>query len=256
MSGGNWNTEASGTRGAMAGGTVAGYFANGEDARRAIHELADEGFDPRQVGAAFHSSAMGSGSKPFYERAVNDLPIHTAGGPDKSDGGPQSDTHAVSPWGLTTWGAGTPFIGSPTEPPPIPGAETPSTLPREIPSELPSQFDRPASPHDYVYSGAAFERSFSGMGIPPEHARRLARELQRGGAVVTVDAGPKQSAAEQILARNHGIIRYESAPAAGGQEPARGEEERVHVFGEVYRVYPDHVTGHSPVEDLRERKAS
>lgn len=241
----------------MAGGTVAGYFSNGEDARRAIHELADEGFDPRQVGAAFHSSAMTGSTKPFYERAVNDLPIHSVGGPDKSDGGPQSDSHAVSPWGLTTWGAGTPFAGSPTEPPPIPGAETPSTLPREIPSELPSQFDRPASPHECAYSGAAFERSFAGMGIPPEHARRLARGLQHGGAVVTVDAGAKQSAAEQILARNHGVIRYESSAAATREpEPARGEKERVHVFGEVYRVYPDHVSGHASGEDLRERKAS
>ena len=219
MSGGNWNTNAGDTEAAMADGTVAGYFSRGEDASRAIHELADEGFDPTQVGAAFHSSAMAGSSKPFYERAVNDLPIHSPGGPDKSDGGPQSDTHAVSPWGLTTWGAGTPFMARPPSRLPFRAPKFPQGCPARFPANSLRISTAAAAAHEYAYSGSAFENSFSGMGIPPDHARRLSRELRRGGAVVTVNAGPRTREVEEIMERNHGVIRYESAPA--GDEPAR-----------------------------------
>ncbi|MGB7189201.1 MAG: hypothetical protein WBD10_03625 [Acidobacteriaceae bacterium] len=267
MSGSNWNTDAGDAKGAMAGGTVAAYFANGEDAHRAIQELVDEGFDANQIGAALHSSAMAGFSSPFAGRPVNDLPIRPLGGPAASNAGPKSDTSAVFPWGLST-GGGTPFAGSPTRPGPIPGGEIPSTLPHEIPSELPHEIPSElasdsasrVSSRDYAYSGSAFESSFSGMGIPPDHARRLSRELQRGGAVVTMKAGPKAPAAEEILERHHGVIRYESATAAGGEKPRRAENERVQVFGEVHRVYPGQVksdvAGHVPTEDVRERKAS
>jgi hypothetical protein len=106
---------------------------------------------------------------------------------------------------------------------------------------------------DYPYSSLAFEQSFTSMGIPPEHARRLAQELQRGGAVVTVKAGSKGAAAEAIFQRHHGIIRYESEPALREVMGGRGDVNyRMEIFGEVRRVYP----GYAQAEKQSQRKAS
>jgi len=109
------------------------------------------------------------------------------------------------------------------------------------------------SNYDYEYSGLAFEQSFSGMGIPQEHARRLSQELRRGGAVVTVTAGSMNTNAEAILERNHGVIRYESASPTGEDFREGGNQNaRVEIFGEVYRVYPDNL----PERNAQKRKAS
>ena len=106
---------------------------------------------------------------------------------------------------------------------------------------------------DYSYSGSAFESSISGMGIPREHARRLSRELGRGGAVVTVRAGSRSADAEKIMERNHGTIRYEMEPIVEETGwDSSNQNERVEIFGEIHRVYP----GHIPEEDVPERKAS
>lgn len=104
-----------------------------------------------------------------------------------------------------------------------------------------------------VYSGSAFESSFAGLGIPQAHSQRLSRELGRGGAVVTVDAGSRSADAEEVLVRNHGIIRYESEPVPGEEASDSGNQEaRVEIFGEVHRSYPGFVA-----EDRkRERRAS
>jgi hypothetical protein len=55
------------------------------------------------------------------------------------------------------------------------------------------------------------------------------------------------------MQRNNGVIRYESASAAGETAWESGPpESRVEVFGEIHRVYP----GYVPREDVRSRKAS
>jgi hypothetical protein len=43
--------------------TVVGYFANGEDAHRAIHALLNDGFEATQIGAAFNTSNYGSSNE-------------------------------------------------------------------------------------------------------------------------------------------------------------------------------------------------
>jgi hypothetical protein len=248
--------------------TVEGYFASADDATNAIHELVDDGFSINDIGAAYHSGAGASGRSAGQEsrpsstatsaefpstraqragEGEGDFPLRFQGNQDLNPAGATSDTQAVSPWGLFT-GGGTPFAGA-SRPGPITGSEIPPEIPRELPSDLaPEQGQRAAG--SYAYSCSAFENSFGGMGIPPEHARRLSRELRRGGAVVTVKAGQRTPAAEQIMERNHGTIRYDSGPVA--VEEARGTGEQVDVFGEVHRVYP----GYIPAEDARRRKAS
>jgi hypothetical protein len=107
------------------------------------------------------------------------------------------------------------------------------------------------SEYDYPYSGAAFESSFKGMGISQDRSSRLATEIHRGGAIVTVNAGPNAAQAEQILERNHGTIRYEPAGVVDEAWETGPDATRVHLFGRVQRVYPGYVSSDSPT-----RKAS
>jgi hypothetical protein len=103
---------------------------------------------------------------------------------------------------------------------------------------------------DYPYSGSAFEQSFNNMGIPSEHSRRIAHELNRGGAIVTVQASARNAVAESIMERNHGTIRYEAGPSK--VEVPGDSNERVELFGEVHRVYP----GFASRDRGNQRKAS
>lgn len=304
----------------MSSENIAGYFSNGDDAHRAINQLLEEGFNAKEIGAAFHASTNRSSSRSIVE-TPDKAQVRSSGAADSPPAGAASGTGAVFPGGLST-GGGTPFAGA-NQPGPITGSEIPSNLPREIPSELTSDLanrgvSRPrssvpvsttshtattssethiheswwdklkhvfgggehaqvtsrrepasdkgtldygtgeghlplSSDYNYAYSGPAFESSFSGMGIPQEQARRLSRELSRGGAVVTVRAGSRNSTAEAIMQRNNGVIRYESASAAVETAWESGaQESRVEVFGEIQRVYP----GYVPREDARARKAS
>lgn len=323
MSSSTWNTGST-----ESGGTVAGYFTNGDDAHRAINELVEQGFSAREIGAAFHNGGLSRQSS--LNRGVEDIEIASdesrlrmQSRSDTNPAGAASDTQAVSPWGLST-GGGTPISGA-TQPGPIPGSEIPPELPRDIPSELgsdagsrsfssgrvpvaettsstagstPREIGRESgketwwdklkhvfgggehtdtsarrepvsgksaqnygtgegrldltSGRDYIYSGSAFESSFTGMGIAQDHARRLAHDLRRGGAVVTVRAGSRNTEAENIIRHNNGTVRYESQLAPESAREGDDRESRVEVFGEVYRVYP----GYIPQEDVRSRKAS
>ncbi|MFP5229043.1 MAG: hypothetical protein ACLGXA_15605 [Acidobacteriota bacterium] len=100
---------------------------------------------------------------------------------------------------------------------------------------------------DHAYSEPAFESSFVGMGLAPEHARSLSGDLSRGGAVITVSAGARASLAEAILERNHGRIRFEPA-ASTTTLRASDRESPVEVYGSMSNYY-------RPEEELR-RKAS
>lgn len=222
--------------------TVAGYFSKAEDAHQAIQQLVDEGFRSDQIGAAFHSGPPRSTSQVGSAEVVNDLPVrkdYEERGTSRA--GATSGTEAVFPWGFYT-GGGSPFAGA-SRPGPITGSDIPSSIPRELPSEFASE---------HAYSGSTFETSFCGMGISREHARRLARELGQGGAIVTVNAGSMNSTAEAVMERNHGVVHYE--PSSSAAEAWTSEVEpnaRIQVFGEIHRVYPGYVPGRE-----QERKAS
>ncbi len=116
------------------------------------------------------------------------------------------------------------------------------------------------SEFDYPLHGSAFESSFTGMGIPREQAQRLVADIGRGGAIVTVNAGSRNSEAENILERNHGRIRYEADTFTRHDALETGSEDaRIRVFGHVQRIYPSQVPGYQPDEirpDLPTRKAS
>jgi hypothetical protein len=103
------------------------------------------------------------------------------------------------------------------------------------------------------YSGAAFESSLISMGIPQQRARRLATEIRRGGAIVTVNAGSLNEDAERILERNHGRIRYEADTFAEGERPPAPDSAVGQIFGRVQRIYPGYVRGETRPQSIVEK---
>ena len=93
------------------------------------------------------------------------------------------------------------------------------------------------TPPPQRYSQPAFERSFSGYGVQPEHSRHLSHRIGRGGAVVTVHAEARAEAAERILQAHGGQVRMDTAPLDDALNGAAGDGE-VEVFGTVGRDYP------------------
>lgn len=115
---------------------IVGYFDDGADASRAIHELIDEGFLASEMGAVFRARRIAAVQPNAETRGVRELaeknPAITG-----SVGGPASHDEAVTPAGLAP-GSGNAFP-APVGPGPIPGSQTPSDLPRELPSSLRTQ---------------------------------------------------------------------------------------------------------------------
>lgn len=264
---------------------IVGYFADGADAYRAIHELIDEGFRASEMGAAFRARRAGAGRLESHAetggvRELAERNPATSG----SVGGPASHDEAVTPAGLAP-GSGNAFP-APVGPGPIPGSEIPSDLPRDLPSSLRTEAEiaaerTPSSgvrtemraqrqegwqegmkrifPDDrerggrkgsnpsnlkfgtgeghlfsgIEYSEPTFESAFAGMGLGPAEASILSSELSRGGAVVAVFPNDRASLAEAILQRNHGRVRFDTAPQAG----ERCADSSVEVYGRMCGYY-------------------
>jgi hypothetical protein len=114
---------------------IVGYFADGADASRAIHELIDEGFRASEMGAAFRARRAAAGRLELHAetpgvRELAERNPATTG----SIGGAASHDEAVTPAGLAP-GSGNAFP-APVGPGPIPGSEIPPDLPRDLPTSL------------------------------------------------------------------------------------------------------------------------
>ncbi len=94
-----------------------------------------------------------------------------------------------------------------------------------------------STPPTQRYSQPAFQRSFSGYGVQPEHAQQLSHRIGRGGAVVTVHAASRAEAAERILQANGGEVRMDVRPLDDAIQGAAQDGE-VEVFGTMGRDYP------------------
>ena len=133
------------------GTVVAGYFATGDAAHRAVNALIDAGFLPSEIGAAFHvgqgrgAAGIGSGDEarqPNVGGTLRDelgttLPQGSTRA-STSFGAAASDTTAVQP-GALGGGTGTPFGGA-GKPGPISGSGiNNSGLPSELKSTMPHE---------------------------------------------------------------------------------------------------------------------
>ncbi len=319
----------------LVGTAVAGYFASGHEAHRAIHALIDAGFEPTAIGAAFHTGLENAAPAPerrpnvggeLREEIGTTLPGFPPNRARATGGGAASDTSSVQ-YASLGGGAGTPIDGA-SRPGPIPGTDVlHSGLPSELPHELPHEGDlragtgaapqreevgvtrggvdapgslepiprhaartvepswgerlkhifghgsvhrgggvpaqqRTAGKDDLTaemrreaqdfgtgeghlnlnpqrrYSQSAFEQSFTGYGIEPERARGFGRGLRKGGAVVTVHAGPRAMEAESILEAHGGTARLATDTEVDGN---LADEGHVEVLGTVGRDYPSYL---------------
>lgn len=96
---------------------VVAYFTRNEDAQRAIDDLLANGFEARQIGAAFRSGNT------TVATTQDDSTLRVADTADTLGSGPTSGTNAVTPAGLAT-GSGSVISGA-GKPGPIPGSEIP-----------------------------------------------------------------------------------------------------------------------------------
>ncbi len=83
------------------------------------------------------------------------------------------------------------------------------------------------------YSQPAFERSFTGYGIQPDHARHLSHRIGQGGAIVTVHAATRSVDAERVLEAHGGEVRFTGAPV----ESSLTADSQIETFGTVDRSY-------------------
>lgn len=110
--------------------------------------------------------------------------------------------------------------------------------------------------YDFGYESTEFEGTLSQIGIAPDRARYLARELPEGGAIVTVRANGRTEEAQRILEDNDGTVRFEYDTSARLQPTTRAGSDvntntagrdfesgndRIQLFGEVLRVHTDRI---------------
>ncbi len=150
----------------LTGTAVAGYFATGHEAHRAINALIDAGFQPSEIGAAFHADAaassageparrpnIGGGLREELGTTLTDMPRSNT---RPSTAGASSDTTPVQVAALGG-GAGTPYTGA-GRPGPISGSDIHhSGLPSTTPSSL---------PHDDEVRGGSGAPSREEVGVP------------------------------------------------------------------------------------------
>ncbi|QNI32554.1 hypothetical protein H7849_00540 [Alloacidobacterium dinghuense] len=112
------------TRSNIGNEVVVAYFSDNANAQRALDDLLAEGFEPRQMGAAFRNST--ARTRVAAAREMDEVGSRTVHNPIESDtvgSGPASDTRAVTPAGLST-GSGSVISGA-GRPGPIPGSDIP-----------------------------------------------------------------------------------------------------------------------------------
>jgi len=228
--------------------TIAAYFEDSSDARKAVDALQEAGFTSSHLGIAHRGSYTGSNS------SVGNTTVH-----ETSENGP-STWDKIKGW----------FSGEDAEP------YADERLRRDPAQQ---EIVPPSERYDEGYDDTSdLHGSFTAMNIPAERARYFSHRFSRSthGAVVTVQAGDRKAEAESILTRykadfgeNAGSYDYSSESGAyqyDGRDRAdrragttntesinteRNSTERnrdlserssnVQLLGEVLRVHKDRV---------------
>lgn len=217
---------------------VVGLFTDAEDAHRAVTQLRERGFNTRQIGAAFRNRSAGG----FRTRE------------GAYEGGSGSTTsHAREGWWEKLKDM---FTGDDAE------DKTRDTVPDG--AETLSRRGYTADENEYDYSGSEIEGSLAGTGIPTDRASYLTRNLQSGGAIVTVRAESRTDEAEEILSSHNAQVRYEDSIQGGTSSTGRtegdqvnrttgyregqiagenvSETDRIQLFGEILKVHKERVS--------------
>jgi len=184
--------------------TIAAYFEDSSDARKAVDALQEAGFTSAHLGIAHRGSYTGSNS------TVGNTTVY-----DTSENGP-------STWDkIKSW-----FSGEDAEP------YADERLRRDPAQQ---EIVPPSERYDEGYDDTSdLHGSFTAMNIPQERARYFSHRFSRSthGAVVTVQAGDRKAEAESILnqynadfGENAGNYDY-SSEAGAYQYDGRDRDDR------------------------------
>jgi uncharacterized protein (TIGR02271 family) len=153
---------------------VVGLFNNATDAHQAINQLRGNGFSTNQIGAAFRGRSL--------DRYT-----------DRDAATSTSSTVPHENW----WEKIKDAFRS----------EDKVEARRDVAADAADPYN--GGEYEYDFADAEFQGSLAGTGIPSDRAAYLTRNLQAGGAIVTVSDANRAAEAEQILSANHGKVRYE-----------------------------------------------
>jgi uncharacterized protein (TIGR02271 family) len=209
-------------------GTIAAYFEDHADARRAVDALKEAGFKSAHLGIAHRGSYTGSsttyGNTTVYETTERKNEPSTW---DKIKGWFSGDT-------------------------PEPYADERTKGDRANREVTESAADRYEAGYD---DSSDLHGSFSAMNIPDDRARYFAHRFRHGhnSAVVTVEAGDRVAEAESILRRYQADLGENAATYDYSDQSATTKERtqtteragevprRFELLGEVLRVHKDRV---------------
>jgi len=198
----NYETNAMNAAGAGATQVVVGLFTNGADAHKAVTQLRANGFTSDQIGAAFRSASRG--------------PYSTSTKADTRTGAVKQDAEN---WWEKVKDAFRP--------------EDKVENRREVAAGSTVDSDsyatgrHPRGGEDEYDYADDLEPSLAETGISSSRAAYLSRNLQSGGAIVTVRDTERIAEAEHILSSNHGKVRHEDADAATGLPTASANDSAV-----------------------------
>jgi uncharacterized protein (TIGR02271 family) len=168
---------------------VVGLFNNANEAHQAINQLRGNGFTSSQIGAAFRGRSLDRYTDRDAATSTSGAVPHESWWEKIKDAFRSDDKVEAR---------------------------------REVDANAADPYAE--GEHEYDFSDAEFQGSLAGTGIPSDRAAYLARNLQAGGAIVTVHDANRATEAEQILSANHGKVRYEDG---AGSNILAGTDHRV-----------------------------
>ncbi len=216
-------------------GTIAGYFEDHSDARKAVEALRDAGFTSAHIGVAHRgasSTTTGSASHTAAEAG------HKAG--EKTAGAWESIKH---------------FFGS-DEAEPYADERTQGDLANREVTPNPADAGR----YGGQYDPSDLHQSFTGLSVPEDRSRYFAHRFGKSekGAIVTVNAGDRASEAGSILTRygadlgndatnydysqNYSQNHSKDSGEQAQSQPLNDAQNNIQLLGEVLRVHKDRIS--------------
>lgn len=201
-------------------GAIAGYFQDHDSAERAVQALREAGFTSAHLGVAHRGgSSAGSGSATSsVKNAASNVGAKAEGVWDKVKN-------------FFEGGSAEPYATERSE------------------GDLGT---RTITSDNYDYDHSDFHNNLTGLNVPEDRSRYLGHRFgsDENGAVVTVNAGPRNSEAEAILRQygadlgeNASTYDYSSAPArsTGTQTGVEGTQN-IQLLGEILRVQKERIS--------------
>jgi uncharacterized protein (TIGR02271 family) len=185
---------------------VVGLFNNANDAHQAVTQLRAQGFSSDQIGAAFRSTSIDQ-----YSNRADTATTRTG---------------AVKQEAENWWDKVKDAFRSDDKVETRRDVAAGSTVDTDPYAE---------GRYEYDFAGEDFENSLAGTGIASDRAAYLARNLQPGGAIVTVRDTDRAAEAEEILSSNHGKVRYEDVAGTNASDVAAASYRGLDPAGTNYR---------------------